>query len=44
MRKNSGFERHRVDCGASIERGRGKPGLWDVTNGGPCEVFQVIFK
>ena len=40
MRKNSGFERHRADCGASIERGRGKPGLWDTASGGPCGCFK----
>ena len=40
MRRNSGFERHRAGCGVSIEKGRGKPGLWDVTNGGPCGCFK----
>ena len=39
--KELGFERHRADCGASIEKGRGKPGLWDAVSGGPCGTLKT---
>jgi len=42
--KELGFERHRAGCGVSIEKGRGKPGLWDATSGGPCGCFKWFFK
>ncbi len=40
MRRNSGFERHRADCGALIGKSRGKPGFWDAASGGPCGCFK----
>ncbi|WP_411655369.1 hypothetical protein [Anaeromassilibacillus sp. SJQ-1] len=39
--KGLGFERHRADCGASIEKGRGKPGFWDAASGGPCGTLKT---
>ena len=29
-----------VDCGALFGKGRGKPGLWDATSGGPYRCFK----
>ncbi|WP_411655368.1 hypothetical protein [Anaeromassilibacillus sp. SJQ-1] len=43
--KELGFERHRADCGASIEKGRGSPAFGTLQVAGLAGVssgFQVI--